>query len=519
MSSGDGHTRREPAEPSGTRRVSSPPPGPRAPDADEGFFAWTREAHILLTADGVVSAWNPAAAAILQISAADAVGQLWAQLVPGLADLIPPVTATGEAPAWQRRSLARASGDVLEVEATAGWRQGHIIMLLAACPDAGAGARTVERRLQEILDAVPAMVAVVSLRDGLFTPLYQSARGFASTGWANDEWERDPDFTAKLLHPEDRDHLLELQSKVRAEKASYEVEYRLRRPDGSYMWLLDMATTVHDAAGVPDFWVGFVVDISQQKATEDTLRETLRDLSAAHAEVEAISQAKSDYLSVVSHEFRTPLTSIQGYSEIMAGGGLDAADVREFSGIIEANAQRLGRMITDLLNLDRLESGQRRRRPVPVQLDALVQEVIASLAGISSGLEITLEKAANVPPIQADPDLLTQLVTNLVGNAIKYTPAPGHIAITITCPEPDWLELRVADSGPGIPPGALESIFDRFARLSRDELGPIAGTGLGLPIARQIAELHEGKIWAENGQVGAQFVVRLPCGGDGAPAG
>jgi signal transduction histidine kinase len=337
------------------------------------------------------------------------------------------------------------------------------------------------------------------------------------SGWGNEEWERDPDFSLQILHPDDRERMLAFRETFRNGPGPFDVEYRVVRPDGGVVWLRDWGTVVYDACGRPDHLVVCLLDVTAQKSAELALRDALDNLSAAHAEVSAVSAAKSNDLSFLSHEFRTPLTSIQGFSELIASGGLPADEVQQFARVIDANARRLARMITDLLDMDRLESGQRRVRLGQVNLEILIRDVVETLAGLDHRHEITLRVGRDVPPVQADGDLLMQLVTNLVTNAIKYTPAGGQIGIDVAQAGADTVELAVTDSGPGIPPDGLETIFGRFARLARDERQQIVGSGLGLPITRQIAELHGGRIWAENIESGARFVVHLPIAGPALP--
>ena len=300
---------------------------------------------------------------------------------------------------------------------------------------------------------------------------------------------------------------------ARSAKTSYEVEYRVLRPDESVMWIHHAATTVYDEVGDPDYWIECLFDITEQKMADQVLRSTLADLSAAHADVQALSAAKSDYLSFVSHEFRTPLTSIRGFSELIAGGLLPLEEAQQFAAVIDANAQRLSRMITSLLDIDRLESGLRRLHLGTVHLASFLREVLETVSGLNHPHQITAAMADNVPDIRADGDLLMQVMTNLLSNAIKYTPPGGAITITVTTSTPEWIELVVTDTGPGIPLDARELIFHRFTRLSRDESQQIEGSGLGLPIARQIVELHGGTLWADAVATGARFVVRLPVMG------
>ncbi|MFT4039071.1 MAG: ATP-binding protein [Thermomicrobiales bacterium] len=484
-------------------------------DWDNGFFTRTREAHVVLTPDGVVLGWNPAAAEMLQITAEEAIGQLWCTLLPDLASLLPPAPEALR-PSWQRQRAMRRDGTLLVVEATVHWHGGSWLLILAdqrAFTAIEATAVAMRQRVLHLLDALPVVLATVSLNDDEFTVLYQNARGNETFGWTNDEWDRDPDFMLKILHPEDRERMTAFFAKARAAKADYEVEYRVLRPDGSVLWLWDMTTTVYDEAGAPDYWIECLVDVTAQQNAHRALQTTLHDLSAAHADVQALSAAKSDYLSFLSHEFRTPLTSIRGFSELIAQGDLPTDEAQQYAGIIDANAQRLSRMISRVLEMDRLASGLRRLDLREVRLEEIVHDALETIAGLAHTHEITLLMADGVPSVQADGDLLLEVLTNLLSNAIKYTPPDGLIRIGISTAHAGWAEVSVSDAGPGIPADKREAIFDRFTRLSRDERRQIEGSGLGLPIARQIVELHGGTLWADQVAQGARFVMRLPVEG------
>ena len=493
-------------------------------DPCTGFFIWTREAQIAIQPDGTVIAWNPAATRMLQIPAAAALGHPISDLVPEMMDLLTTgsVHRPSTAPEWQRRTLTLRDGEELAVEAAVIWHDGLLLLILADISEivaAERATRSVDQQYRSMLDALPIGFTVVSLRDKRYPTLYQNDWGSEVSGWGNDEWERDPDFTLKILHPDDRERMAAFRDEFQTGFRPFDVEYRVVSPDGDVVWLRDWGTVVHDADGNPDRTVVCLLDITAQKNAEHALRAAITELSVAHDEVQAISRAKSDYLAFVSHEFRTPLTSIQGFSELIASGSLPPDEVLQFAQIVSTNAQRLARMITDLLNMDRLESGRQRVRLRRVQVGSLIEDVLETLDGLGHDHPITLAVADDVPPIQADDDLLTQLFTNLVSNAIKYTPPAGPIAVEITRPDAAWVEIAIADSGPGIPPDALETIFLRFARLARDDRQQIVGSGLGLPIARQIAELHGGRVWAENTLGGARFVVHLPVAGPPPPSG
>ncbi|MFN8661022.1 MAG: ATP-binding protein [Thermomicrobiales bacterium] len=487
-----------------------------------GFFTWTREAQIVLHPDGAVVAWNPAAARLLRIPTDDAIGSRLTELVPELADLLTnaiPVPLSAE-PDQHRRTLVLRDKTEVVVDAAVTRDVGVLRLILAdasALVAAERQAQSIDLHYRSLLDALPIGFTVVSLRDERYPTLYQNDWGIEVSGWGNHEWERDPDFSLKILHPDDREAMLAFRIAFREALGPFDVEYRVVRPDGGVVWLRDWGTVVHDAHGVPDHLVVCLLDVTAQKHAELALREALDDLSAAHAEVGALSQAKSEYLSFLSHELRTPLTSIQGFSELMAEGGLPDDETAEFAGIIHLNAQRLERMISDILDMDRLESGQRHLRRQRVDLAAVILEVVETLSGLGHDHDISLAVAGDLPPLGADGDLLTIVFTNVIGNAIKYTPPAGRIAIAVSQPVPTQVEIAVSDTGPGVPPEALEKIFQRFARLTRDERQLIVGSGLGLPIARQIVELHGGQIWAENVDGGARFVVRLPVERSTAP--
>ena len=232
-------------------------------------------------------------------------------------------------------------------------------------------------------------------------------------------------------------------------------------------------------------------------------RETYR-------EIEQLSKLRSEFVSIVSHEFRTPLTGIQGFSEMMRDESLSMPEMREFAGDINKDARRLARLITDMLDLDRMESGRMTLNSEPVDLNRIVSETATQFRLSAADHPIKLDLDASLHAMLGDPDRLTQVVTNLVSNAIKYSPAGGAVELR-TARTGSTVTLTVADHGIGIAPEELEKIFDRYARIDTTQTRTIQGTGLGLPIVRQIVHLSEGTVWAtsELGR-GSVFHVRLP---------
>jgi signal transduction histidine kinase/integral membrane sensor domain MASE1 len=247
-----------------------------------------------------------------------------------------------------------------------------------------------------------------------------------------------------------------------------------------------------------------------QDVTEERRAEAL---AVANAELARLNRAKSDFVSVVSHEFRTPLTGIQAFSELIRDEEFPVDEIKVFAADINREAERLGRMISELLDLDRMESGQMTLRVEPLDLNALIAEAVAGIGPNAPQHALRLELDATLPSLPGDRDKMTQVILNLLSNAIKYSPKGGNVTVGTT-----WDRARahlwVRDQGVGIPSDALEAVFERYTRLETGANSMIQGTGLGLPIVRQIAELHGGRAWAES-EVGrgSTFHVTLPLTG------
>lgn len=241
-----------------------------------------------------------------------------------------------------------------------------------------------------------------------------------------------------------------------------------------------------------------------------TTAELLEQQRHAVEQLERLNSAKSDFVSIVSHEFRTPLTGIQGFSELMRDEDLTVAEMKEYAGDINKDAQRLNRMITEMLDLDRMESGKMTLRREPTSLNAIVEEAAKRLGTDGARHPIKLSLDPDLPLVDIDKDKVNQVLLNLLSNAVKYSPDGGLIAIT-TRVEGDAVHVFVRDSGPGIPADSIEKVFERYSRLESGATRYIQGTGLGLPIARQIIEMHGGRAWVEStvGE-GSVFQFTLP---------
>jgi signal transduction histidine kinase len=255
--------------------------------------------------------------------------------------------------------------------------------------------------------------------------------------------------------------------------------------------------------------------VAQELRGAIALAEAFEQERAAVAELERLNRAKSDFVSIVSHEFRTPLTGIQGFSEMMQGEDLTLDEMREYAGDINKDAHRLNRMITEMLDLDKMESGRMEIHREPVDLNTMVSEAADRLRPNAPRHPLSLRLDPMVGELSGDRDKLTQVMANLLNNAVKYSPNGGEIVVS-TRLEGNAAHVVVRDHGMGIPKNALETIFERYGRVESLATRHIQGTGLGLPIVRQIVQLHGGAVWVEStvGE-GSVFHVTLPRG---APA-
>jgi signal transduction histidine kinase len=243
----------------------------------------------------------------------------------------------------------------------------------------------------------------------------------------------------------------------------------------------------------------------------------VQGLAGAFAEmverVRAGQQSQRDFVANVSHELRTPLTSIQGFAQaIRDGAARDPAEVRRAGEVIFEESERLKHLVEDLLDLARLDAGQAALQRAPVDLGAVIGGVIERLSLPADERQVRLSPdLTGLPTIVGDGDRLAQVFTNLIDNALRHSPAGGEVVVR-GHPRGSWLTVTVEDQGPGIPPGELSRIFERFYQVDKARSGgPGRGTGLGLAISKEIVEAHGGRLLAESATgVGSRFSVQLP---------
>jgi PAS domain S-box-containing protein len=352
--------------------------------------------------------------------------------------------------------------------------------------------------------------------------------------------------------PQDR---LLLLKRLHDEEAITGFQARFVRRDKQTIWVLVNIRLVRDDQGQALYTEGTVTDVTARVRAERRLeilnrhlREAVKErsgrlavkaaeLEAANARLQELDRLKSGFLATVSHDLRTPLTSIMGFAKLISrdfnkffvpfAPGHDrltrqAERIIANLGIIENEGERLTRLVNDFLDLSKIESGRAQWRDTEVDVSAaLTRAVNAVSADFAAKPEVRFSMAieGGLPPLFIDPDRLTQVLVNLLGNAAKFTDE-GSVRLAAVARD-GILRVEVADTGQGIPRDSLEKIFDKFhqAQLGDtvEEHGRRKGTGLGLAICRQIVEHYQGRIWAESelGR-GSTFVLELPMSG---PAG
>lgn len=301
------------------------------------------------------------------------------------------------------------------------------------------------------------------------------------------------DFWKRLIHPDDADRVLAgIHHFLESTEEVWSDEYRFKRADGSYAWVLDRGYAIRDNGGRPLRMIGSKMDITDRKQAE---------------------RMKSDFVSFVSHQLRTPLSGMSWMLELATDTpGIPEEALAHIADARES-AARLASLVNDLLDIAKLESGRASAVPEPLALSRLTQSVVAEIRPIATGKALALAVTCDpsVRPVFADAHLLRQVLTNLLSNAVKYTPPGGRIAVSVD-QRNGSVTWSVRDSGVGVPRRAQPRLFEKFYRADNAITMDAEGTGLGLHLVRLIVEQAGGRVWCESeeGQ-GATFAFTLPA--------
>jgi PAS domain S-box-containing protein len=365
--------------------------------------------------------------------------------------------------------------------------------------------RLEEGALHTLADAIPQLVWIAQ-RDGRFT--WFNRRWFEYTGLSFRDvfgygWQQ-------VLHPDDLDRALDRELAAFGRYDAWEDTVRLRRADGEYRWFLSRAVPIRNRSGANTRWFGTCTDITERMESELERERLLHLEQEARERAERAARARDEVLAVVAHDLRNPLHTIQLLAHSMVEVHSSPEARSRQAGSIQRVTQSMDRQIGDLLDIARMEAGSFAIRKAPVDLRRLLDDTMAIFGPqIQEGeLTVVREDGPDLGTVDCDRDQMLRVLSNLLANAIKFTPPNGSITLR-SVRTARHLEVAVEDSGPGIAAENLEHVFDRFWQADRK--GGF-GTGLGLAIAKHIVEAHGGTIHAESAVGrGTTFSFLLPA--------
>jgi PAS domain S-box-containing protein len=370
-----------------------------------------------------------------------------------------------------------------------------------------------EERYRTLVEQIPAVAYTADFgpegRWHYVAPQIEEVLGYTPTEWTADRglwWSR--------VHPEDRNRVLEDEDMCRRTSGHLAVEYRVLAKDDRVVWIRDDAIVVRGDQGEPRYFQGVLYDITKQKEAEEALREAYDRERQAAERLRSLDEMKNAFLSAVSHELRTPLSAVIGYARTLQQEevNLPREERRDMFDRLVANAQKLSRLLSDLLDLDRLARGIMEPRRQVVDVGALARRVIEEADLRDRPLQLTADEA----PAFVDPSHVERIMENLLVNAAKHTPPGTAVRLTVTS-HPKAVEISVEDQGEGVPDALKDTVFRPFER--GEENGHAPGTGIGLSLVARFAELHGGRAWVEDRPGGgARFRVSLPGLSSSVPA-
>ncbi|MEH1872781.1 PAS domain-containing protein [Nostoc sp.] len=316
----------------------------------------------------------------------------------------------------------------------------------------------------------------------------------------------------EIVHPEDIIIMAQKWSEAVQQGTSYQAEGRMRRADGVYRWYLHQAIGQKDKQGQIVKWFGSATDIEAQKQLE-TERDRLFQLEqTARAEAERANRIKDEFLAILSHELRSPLNPILGWTKLLQTRKFNETRTAEALATIERNAKLQTQLIDDLLDVAKILRGKLSIDAAPVNLASVIESAIDTVSTAAVAKSILLHPVLpNIGQVSGDSNRLQQIVWNLLSNAIKFTPKGGRVEIRLKQAD-DQAQIIVSDTGKGITPDFLPYIFESFRQEDVSITRKYGGLGLGLAIVRQLVEAHGGTIAADSPGVGfgATFTVQLP---------
>jgi len=377
--------------------------------------------------------------------------------------------------------------------------------------------RRSEERLKTLVANLPG-ISYRCLNDQLWTMEFVSDEVQRLTGYPAEDFIGNAVRSfVSVIHEDDLRSNDQILRNCIHNRKPYEMQYRVRRSDGRFIWVFERGQGVYDENGHLLWLDGVIIDIDRRKLAEEKVTETLSELEKANAELQEITsrarelaaqadqanQAKSEFLANMSHEIRTPMNGIIGMSSLLIDTEL-SPDQRQYAEVVRSSAENLLALINDILDFSKIEAGKMNLEEINFDLRTTVEDAIEMLAikAHEKNLELACLITPEVPSfLVGDPGRLRQIIINLVGNAVKFT-EKGEVVITVENEHESEhevvLRFIIKDTGIGIPEDSLGRLFNLFTQVDGSTTRKFGGTGLGLAISKQLATLLGGKIGVES---------------------
>ncbi len=361
-----------------------------------------------------------------------------------------------------------------------------------------------------LIEAAPVLIwsAGLDCRNDWFSPSWTSYTGRSVEELLGDGWTRS-------VHPEDLDRCVGIRATSFQARAHFSMDLRVRRHDGMYRWMLDNGVPRFGSDGAAIGYVGSCVDIHERKELEESLAERTQQLRLAE-------RRQGQFLAMLSHELRNPLAPIANAASVLRTLESTNPILVRLREILERQVARLGSLIEELIDVTRAAQGQISLVRGPASIESVVQAAVAvshdKLSGGGHKLEVDVPDERLF--VRGDRDRLAQALSHLIINAAKFTFQPGAIAIQVRRAA-RTVQISVKDSGEGIDPAFLPHAFELFAQQDQTRARSLGGLGVGLTLARRIAQLHGGDVegFSEGPGRGSEFVLWLPLIEEEPPAG
>ncbi|WP_414753245.1 PAS domain S-box protein [Anabaena sp. CCY 9910] len=358
-----------------------------------------------------------------------------------------------------------------------------------------------QQRLQYLLTSSPAVIYTCKTC-GDFGSIFVSDNITTITGYEAQEFIENSDFWFNHIHPEDAPSVLNKLSNV-LEAETYKLEYRFLHKDGTYHWLYDQRRVVKDDTKNPVEMVGYLIDITDRKQLEEYLKVALE-------KEKELSELKSRFVSMTSHEFRTPLSTILSSSELLEHYRHKWTEEKQLTHLhrIQTAVKRMTEMLNDILIIGKAEAGKLEFMPKPLDVVAYCRNLVEEIQLNLNNKQVDFISEYQSMSCCMDEKLLGHILINLISNAIKYSPAHSNVQVKFYCRD-QCAVFEVRDWGIGIPAEDITHLFESFYRAKN--VGNILGTGLGLAIVKKCVDIHEGEISvSSNSEVGTLFTVNIP---------